>query len=158
MLCIRLTSLHSSNFWVIAWWEKKFPARTKKSVKRSISKSYKYQKNWLSPTKIGNNIDKDTENEMHSIFMSAPQCIDFEHMSKVLRFHPGYAEKSLLGRFKSSYLHWLARHHCQIWNILSLVHEIQSAHNAFIQPTIFRQWFCSAIDEMAKSRPSGSKF
>ena len=158
MLCIWLTSLHSSNFWLMAYREKKFPAQTKKSVKRSNSKSYNYYKNWFSSTKISNNAENDTTNKMRSIFMSAPQCIGFGHLSKVLRFHPGYTEKSLLRRFKSSYFHWYARYHNQTWNILSLLHEIQNAHNAFIQHAIVLQWFCSEIDKMAKNSVSGSKF
>ena len=55
--------------------------------------------------KLANNLDKDIENEMHSIFISAPQCIGFDHLSKVLSFHSGYAEKSFMGRFKYSCLH-----------------------------------------------------
>ena len=156
MLCFWLTSLHSSNCWIIAVREKKFPAQTKKSDKMSNSKSYKYYKNWLTAIKIGNNINKDKKNKVHSIFMSAPQCTGFDHLSKVLRLQPGCAEKSPLGRFKSSYLHLFARYHIQTWNIMSLIHEIQKAHNAFIRPTIFLQWFCSEVDEMAKNSVSGS--
>ena len=124
----------------------------------SNSKSNKYYINWLSATKIGNNINKDKKNKVHSIFMSAPQCTGFDHLSKVLRLQPGCAEKSLFGRFKSSYLHLFARYHIQTWNIMSLVHEIQKAHNAFIQPTILLQWLCSEVDEMANNSVSGSKF